>query len=497
LNPDGSGEAPPTRRSMASRRASQSTSLLLWAALIGCSLPAAWGQAAPPKPAPPTPASAAAPKVVLADTLDEAARESLLVEVRKYTQLLTTLRDSLQEVEREGLGDQRAGKELDLAFEELGGAISELSDQLSGLNLDIGDQSISLRDRNGGGIQIDIPENLGEQISRGLSSITAAILSELPDTLDLQAEARRLPEVLRVRRPVPPRRVRSGDAIKLWDDILVDEDEEIHGNVVVVFGNAMVAGRVDGDVIGIFGDVELGARAEVSGQVFALGRLYQDDTAKVDGDVVVLNPPFLPNEFEGLDTFFRGGWLSFLARQVEFLLIALLVLLLLVILPERRLKSARQALSDHPGGCFGYGLLATLLGHVGLVVLFLVLVLTVIGIPLALLLVLGYIAFGLTAVTLAALQVGARACASLHISWRQPWTVALCGLALLHLISFLSSVLGLWPPLRPLAILFGVLGIAVKFLAFCYGVGAIVLSRLGSRQAADEPVEGMPRPAEV
>ncbi len=432
-----------------------------------------------------------------ADTLNEAARESLLVEVRKYTQLLTTLRDSLRDVEREGLAGRRGGEALDLAFEELGGAISELSDQLSGLNLDIGDQSISLSDRNGGGIQIDIPENLGEQISKGLSSITAAILSELPDTLDLQAETRQRPEVFRVRRPVSPRRVRSGDAIKLWDDILVDEDEEIHGNVIVVFGNAMVAGRVDGDVIDVFGDVELGAKAEVTGQVFALGRLYQDDAAKVDGDVVVMNPPFLPGEFEGLGTFFRGGWFSFLARQIVFLLVAMLVLLLLVVLPERRLQSAKQALSDHPGSCLGYGLLATLLGHIGLAVLFFVLVLTVIGIPLALLLVLGYIAFALTAITLAALQVGERVCTFLRISWRQTWAVALCGLALLHAVSFLGSVLGLWPPLRTLAFLFGVLGIAVKLLAFCYGLGAIVLSRLGSRQAGEAPVEGVPRPAEV
>ena len=421
--------------------------------------------------------------------------------------------------------DRRSGEALDLAFEELGGAISALSDQLSGLNLDIGDQSISLSDRNGGGIQIDIPENLGEQISRGLSSITAAILSELPDTLDLQAEARQRPDVVRVRRPVSPRRIRSGDAVKLWDDVLVDEDEEIHGNVIVVFGDAMVAGRVDGDVIDVFGDAELGARAEVTGQVFVLGRLYQHDAAKVDGDVVVMNPPFLPGEFEGLGAFFRGGWFSFLARQILFLLVCMLVLLLLVILPERRLQSAKQSLSDHPGSCFGYGLLATLLGTIGLVVLFFILVLTVIGIPLALLLVLGYIAFSLAAITLVALQVGERVCSFLHLSWRQPWAVALCGLALRGAQmdrSFRGAFLlhprgrregmaadALVQVLTVAASSDGVhqdrlrghkgkvLGIAVELLVFCYGVGAIVLSRLGSRRAGEEQVEGMPRPAEV
>jgi hypothetical protein len=121
-----------------------------------------------------------------------------------------------------------------------------------------------------------------------------------------------------------------------------------------------------------------------------------------------------------------------------------------------------------------------------------VLILTVIGIPLALLLLLGYVGIGLLALTIVALQVGRHACRLLHLPCQQSGVFVVTGLLLLHSLSLIGALIGLWPPFSALALFLIVLGIAVKFCAFCYGIGTIFISRFGS----SEPVHAQPVVAE-
>jgi len=402
--------------------------------------------------------------------------------------MIENLRDSLAEADLDGHLEPLSGREtLDRALEEFGGVISGLGRELADLDLKIEDQTISLRKKDGGAIEIDIPDDLGEQISRGISSITQAILNDLPDTLSWTHPEEALSRVLGVEPTPAPRRVIGGDAVKLWDSVLVEEDEEVRGNVIAVFGDAMIEGRVDGDVIVVLGDLELTDTAEVTGQVVTvLGKMDLDEDAEVAGSVVVLDP-YLGQELGIMQLPFSGGWVAFLAKQVLFLMLAFLVILLLAVFPAEKLVNVEAALVEKPATSIGYGVLVALVGHIGLILLFAVLILTVIGIPLALLLVLVLVLLGLLAVAAVALNVGRRAARYLGLSWEKDWLNALLGLCLLHAFSFFGAVVGLWPVLAPLAFLLGLLGTGLKAVAYFYGIGALVLSRFGSRGVLSTP----------
>jgi hypothetical protein len=417
----------------------------------------------------------------------------LIREVRRYHRLIASLRDSLAQTEQGEMERERMGKEaLDEALQEFSGVISNLSRELSELDLDIDDQTISLRDRDGGGIEINIPEDLGEQISKGISSITQVILDDLPDTLSWSGDDEDWQQLLRVKTPTRPRRVIGGNAIKIWDDIEINEDEEIHGDVVTVFGDAMISGRVDGSVIVVLGDLELSETAEVTGEIITvLGQLDRNEDAIVQGSEFVLDP-YVTREFGGLRELFAGGWLAFLAKQLIFLMVAFLVLILLVVFPQERLVNVEESLSQNPVTCLAYGILVALLGHIGLTLLFGVLILTVIGIPVALLLLLGMIFIGLLAVATIALQVGRWIGRVLNLPWTQNWLLALLGLLFLHSLTFIGSLIGFWHLMAPLALIFGILGIAIKVLVYCFGIGALVVSRLGTR-TAEVPVSTVPQ----
>jgi hypothetical protein len=480
------------------RRGRSALLVILLAAVILPAVPPclqAGSEPLPASPSPPTEKSVGElpPPPDIAGTdledLSAAERDSLLREVQEYRQLIGLLRDSLVADLRQGdLTSLRNKEVLDKALEELGGAISHLSRELSDLEVDIDDQTFSLHDGSGEGIRISIPPDLGDQLSRGISSITQAILAELPDTVTLappavgQSESRSWQRFFeRPSRP-QPRRVRKGSAVKLWDDLVVQPDEEIQGAAVAIFGDAIVSGHVLGDVVTIFGDAELTDTAEVDGQVVVLGRLGQAETSRVDGDVVVMRVPSLLRGAGGLEGLFSVGWLSFAARLVEYLLVALLVLLVLFILPVRRREMVQEALTTQPAASLGYGIGTALLGHLLLLIVAGVLILTVVGIPVAVLLLLAWVAIGLVALAAVAIEVGRRACGMLHLHWQQEWVLALFGLFWLHLLSFLASLVGLWSGLGALATFIGLLGVAIKLLAYCFGIGAILLSRLGTRE---------------
>jgi hypothetical protein len=419
------------------------------------------------------------------DPPSEAQLDSLLLKVQRYKQMIADIRDSLSEEEPSREWDRQRGHEaLDRALEQFGGAISSLSRELSDLDLDIEDQTISLRDRDGGGVQINIPEDLGEQISKGISSLTEVILNELPDTISWSGEAEAWPEVFKAPERRPTRRVLGGGAVKIWDDILIRDDEEVRGNVVSVFGDAVVQGVVEGDVIVVLGDLEVSETAEITGQIVTiLGRLDQAEEAQISGGVVVLDP-YVAREIGGLRDLFAGGWVAFLAKQMIFLLVAFLVVFLIVIFPSDRQDVIQSALTQNPGACFGYGVLVALLGHIGLALLSVLLVLTVIGIPLAVVLAFGVILLGLLSVAVVALQVGRRVVQVLNLSWQQDWLVTLLGLFVLHALNLIGGLIGFWSLLGPLALLFGILGLGVKLLAYFFGFGALVVSRFGTKREA-------------
>ena len=75
-------------------------------------------------------------------------------------------------------------------------------------------------------------------------------------------------------------------------DAEIDRDEAIDGDVLIVGGDLKVDGEVNGDVLAIFGDIDLGPSAEVKGDVISVnGKVWSDEDAEIQGDIVVTNIP--------------------------------------------------------------------------------------------------------------------------------------------------------------------------------------------------------------
>ena len=75
--------------------------------------------------------------------------------------------------------------------------------------------------------------------------------------------------------------------LRFWGDTEIDEDEIIKGDMMVTKGSLIIAGEVEGNVIVLFGDVELDSTCLVDGDVVCVdGKIWRERGAVVIGDVI-------------------------------------------------------------------------------------------------------------------------------------------------------------------------------------------------------------------
>lgn len=152
-------------------------------------------------------------------------------------------------------------------------------------------------------------------------------------------------------------------------------DGSVAGNVTVVGGSAIVNGAVTGNVTAVGGDITLGPSADVGGNVDALGgNVQKAPTAIVGGNI---EHGFTFNDVSPL------SWLGFTSdiavRWWSLLFWGLAAALSAVFFP-RQLRSVRTVVRREPVMSFAVGIAALVVG----VVAALVLLITCIGIPVAL-----------------------------------------------------------------------------------------------------------------
>jgi hypothetical protein len=418
--------------------------------------------------------------------VETSSRDSLMVEIRRYSRMIGDMRDSLSH----GGGDHELSHEQRLVIEqnieEITQVVEQIGVELSDLEFEIKDNTISLVNEAGEGIIINIPEDLDEHLSEGLEILSQIILSELPDSMDFNHDTDWDWSGFAPAAPAPPRKIVQGNIIKIGDDLHVPAGDDVRGDVVVVFGNAEISGRVDGTVVVVLGNLLLDETAEVTGEVVSIGgRLDQDPGAEV-GDVVAVE--LWPRGFDGgLAGIMGQGILPFLMCQGAFLLTLLLAVITVVAIPQKRFKAITETLARSPGPSLGLGLITAIVGHMMVAVLMAVLVLTVIGVPLALLVFLALVVVIIISVAVCGAALGTRICGMVSSGCPSAWLTVVVGMSVLHLVSFLGSVLSLSAGLEGVANILVVLGVVIKTLAFLFGIGALTVSRFGSRKPLDQP----------
>jgi cytoskeletal protein CcmA (bactofilin family) len=241
------------------------------------------------------------------------------------------------------------------------------------------------------------------------------------------------------------------------------------GDVVSVAGPVRVTGRVDGDLIAVSDRAFLGPAARVGGDL-----RYGDESpvlargARVDGEI--------SNE-DWADAASGWGWVSWLAWWLAVSVSTLIVGALLVWLAPAALYAADRAVRERLGATVGWGVAIA----VGVPLLAILALVTLVGIPFGVALLLAAIPVLLVAYVTTAWIVGRRVVGHRSAS---PWAALLAG----------------WGILRVLALI-PVVGALVGLAATVVGLGALAVAlwrarRTGARMPKPEaPAPGPPAPA--
>ncbi|MGQ9687130.1 MAG: hypothetical protein ACUVT2_12610 [Thiobacillaceae bacterium] len=245
-----------------------------------------------------------------------------------------------------------------------------------------------------------------------------------------------------------------GDLVVVAGSAHVARGTEVQGDAIALGGSLTIGGHVRGEAVALGGDVQMEGTGSVGGRLAASGRIPGPAGAST-------MPPL------------AGPWFWFgwpwgvglvgnpLVRAAQLALGCLVVGLLgtlLVLVAPHPLQVTGRALQSHPWQSLIVGLLAALLGLVGLPVL----AITLIGLPLAagaFLLLSGALALGLGA---AASVLGQRLLGSERSHRASPTLSLTTGLLILTLGAGLPC-----------------LGVPLLALAGTWGLGAVLLTRFG------------------
>ncbi|MBU0741052.1 polymer-forming cytoskeletal protein [bacterium] len=415
-----------------------------------------------------------------ADETASSRGDSLRHSIERRLLRIGELRDSLS-IQHE--------EEFTEAIEDLGQVFQELEEQLRDIDITIDDEMLKFSSPDGE-LRIDIPANWGERVSQGLSAITATILSELPDTLDIErglqdfqrtAESWRI-DILDEDEHCEPKLKIIGDEIfSTGDDVVVAAGERVAGSVVVLLGDATIMGTVDDNVVVIGGALNLGEDAHVHGDVVSLfGSLRRHDDATVGGTVVSIGGEGLAGDIVGLPDL-AYGFTGVIIKLSGLLVLGLLILLVFALLPHGRLDATERYLTRTAGRSFAAGLLWATIGHMLLLLALALLILTVIGIPVAALLGIAYLLLGIISIGVVARVLGARLCQRFCSGDRAAWWTLLVGLLIILLPGILGTLFGGLAGFKPFGRLFELVSLAVHLTVYCFGSGAVLGSRFGSR----------------
>jgi len=274
----------------------------------------------------------------------------------------------------------------------------------------------------------------------------------------------------------------DGDLVVFGGNVTVEEDANLNGNLVVFGGTVSSAGNLNGDVVVFGGQISLDAKAVVAGDVVTIGgQLTEAEGATIKGDVVknvspeirLPNGSFSPNitppniRVNNYNPFWTAAGVFYRA-----LIIAALAMLVAVFL-KPQMEQVGQTVVRQPVATGGMGLLTVIGGPIALVAASLVMIVTLILIPVAvlvlltggLLLTLAWL-FGVIAI---GYEVGERFTQSINQAWAPAFTTGFGT----FLVVLISGALGQIP----------CVGLVIPVLIALLGIGAVVATRFGMRPA--------------
>jgi hypothetical protein len=297
----------------------------------------------------------------------------------------------------------------------------------------------------------------------------------------------------------------TGARIAIGRNIHVPVDEEVSEAVVVVGGSARVDGRVRDGVVVVGGNLDIGARADVRGEIVVVGgRVLREPGAVVRGRVSDISIGDWRSWTIGgvslpiVDFGDFGRWLTLFGTAFRVALLAVLMATIIVVARAPVARVGRSAAAE-PVRAFVLGLLAEILFVPALIIGTVSLVITIIGIPLVIVLlplaILGAFIALLLGFTALACRLGEWI--EDRLGWRanSAFLATSIGLFLIVAPTMLARMLGLAPePMQWAA--FGVLafGVALEFIVWTIGLGAALMTGFGRWSTVPPPAPPIAQP---
>ncbi|MFC1627844.1 hypothetical protein ACFL3H_01865 [Gemmatimonadota bacterium] len=278
------------------------------------------------------------------------------------------------------------------------------------------------------------------------------------------------------------------DIFMIGEDVEVGLFQKVLGDVVVIGGKIVVHGSVTGSVISIFGDVHVTSTGRVDGDAVTIGgQITQDAGGTIRGSFVDTHG-FIPNRF------FLGGIHggTLFAISLAGLLFLLILAIVTGLVAPKNVDRVEQQVSSRFGVSFLVGFATEIL----LPVVFLLLLITVIGIPVALLfLPMALLALFLLGFTGVAKAVGKGASKRGLRVGDSPLTLISVGVVLIEVVYLVGRAIGIpGDIILPISFVTRLIGAVILYLAWTTGLGAALLTRFGTRTPG-EVVETTPKEA--
>ncbi len=276
----------------------------------------------------------------------------------------------------------------------------------------------------------------------------------------------------------PADKSRYGDQdeqVSFGRDVTVESDEIVHNDLVILFGDLEVYGEVVGNIVVIMGDVYVREDAVITGDVLVVGgEVEREEGARIVGEVTRTS-----SHLGGL---FKNGWRAAdfrlmdrerfgtddaLLKLLEFLALAMAGSILLA----ARIPRFTAGLRCRPWWSLLVGfltLLAAALLAIPVALILFLLLLTLVGIPVVVLTILALIGLGFAA-WLIPLYTFSRY--TLEVRGMNRYAAVAIWAAVFWLFHLLGHLGG---PMKGLVLF-------VEIVAWCAGLGILVITRLGSR----------------
>jgi hypothetical protein len=298
----------------------------------------------------------------------------------------------------------------------------------------------------------------------------------------------------------------SGDLVRFGEDIVIQRGQRVHGDVVSIGGSIEVLGEVDRDAVSLGGRVRIRPGGVVRGQAISLGgKVMNEGTGGLRGSSVSM--PAIPAWLFDLNVMNMVGQGIKILQLALFLALVLFLAWVLTHLAPQRTQRAVASVRSRPGHAFLWGV-GAMIGlapsAIAVVLVGALLCITIIGIPVAILLWVGY-AVGLALVLLWGYFVGAYVVGSWAARRLKPeagepgmWRSLLFGVVFLFLPSVASAALmslGFLAPISTgLGMALSALGWVISTCMALFGLGAVLATRAGSPPRPEPAIPQPPSP---